>query len=89
MQRRHGDPVSDLKDLAMSWSLRDGLAVFSANNGHLEGLQDLVITTCVIPVVVRIYNSRENNLSCFCLSLEFWDDPVRTDQSAAVNFTHM
>jgi hypothetical protein len=52
MQRRHGDPVSDLKDLAMSWSLRDGLTVFSANNGHLKGLQNLVVTTCMIPVAI-------------------------------------
>ena len=52
MQRRHGDAVSNLKDLTMRGSLRDGLAVFSANNGHLKGLQNLVVTTCVIPVAV-------------------------------------
>ena len=52
MQGLHGNALADLEDFAVLGGLRDGGAVLAADDGDLEGFEDLIVAACVVPVAV-------------------------------------
>lgn len=53
MQRRHGDPLSDLECLPVGRRPCDRLAVSAADYGELECLEDLIVASGMVPVAAK------------------------------------